>query len=230
MTPLLHSTVALVALGLLASGCRNTGQANRGAEVQPAHSASPWSGQASSTASIPQDVKDGWITTKIQARYFADANVKGQQIYVSTANGVVTLRGSVENDCIRATALQLARNTGAVAGVHDRLTISPEPDSGSGKHSEPVVGQSAPTQRISDIAESEIGSDTASAWATTRILSAYFLDPLVKRCMIEVHTNNGVVTLRGTVMTPEQRDEAASIARGIEGVRGVDSRLTATQR
>jgi len=40
---------------------------------------------------------DSWLTTKIQAQYFADDNVKARTINVSTRNGVVTLTGFIDN-------------------------------------------------------------------------------------------------------------------------------------
>ncbi len=43
---------------------------------------------------------------------------------------------------------------------------------------------------------------------------------------INVDTFKGVVTLRGFVKTPAERDRAVQLAEGVSGVLGVESRLT----
>jgi hyperosmotically inducible periplasmic protein len=47
---------------------------------------------------------------------------------------------------------------------------------------------------------------------------------------VDVDTNQGVVYLKGTVATPEQRAEAERIARTVNGVRQVVNNLTIEQR
>ncbi|MEO6212911.1 MAG: BON domain-containing protein, partial [Vicinamibacterales bacterium] len=59
-------------------------------------------------------VKDGWITTQIEAKYFADTLVKGRNIDVDTTNGVVTLTGDVTSQAERQRAVSQAK---AVDGV-----------------------------------------------------------------------------------------------------------------
>jgi hyperosmotically inducible protein len=65
-------------------------------------------GQAPST--LAGRVDAGWTTTKIQAQYFADADVKGRNIDVTTdAAGIVTLRGRVDSEAARTEAVRIAR-------------------------------------------------------------------------------------------------------------------------
>jgi osmotically-inducible protein OsmY len=66
---------------------------------------------------------DAWITTKIQSKYFLDADVKGHQINVDTNNGVVTLKGTVANEQHKAAAEQIARDTEGVTRVVNQLTV-----------------------------------------------------------------------------------------------------------
>ena len=61
----------------------------------PETDARPQAGQA--VEEVRDDARDGWITTKVQAQYFADADVKARQIDVTTDNGVVTLTGTVDD-------------------------------------------------------------------------------------------------------------------------------------
>jgi osmotically-inducible protein OsmY len=67
---------------------------------------------------------DPWITMKIQAQYFLDADVKGRQIDVDTRNGVVTLKGAVDNAQQKQEAEQIARETEGVKRVLNQLTVT----------------------------------------------------------------------------------------------------------
>ena len=51
-----------------------------------------------------------------------------------------------------------------------------------------------------------------------QIQTALMDDPHMREHGIEVLDSNGVVTLRGTVPTVEDRDRAEAIVRGIQGV------------
>jgi len=180
-------------------------------------------------------LSDGWITTKIQAKYFADADVKARNIDVNTNEGVVTLSGTVEDDKAREQALEIARATDGVVRVEDRLTAEtaattgvtpapaadptrPEPDRPAGTPGpEPDAEYSDRTQPAGDIGQ--------GAWITTKIQAKYFADSVVKGRRIDVTTNNGVVTLTGKVESNSERQQALQLARETEGVRRVEDRL-----
>jgi osmotically-inducible protein OsmY len=69
-------------------------------------------------------IEDSWITTRIEAKYFLEPEVKGRSIDVDTRNGVVTLTGSVNSPAERALAEQIARETDGVARVTNRVTVA----------------------------------------------------------------------------------------------------------
>ena len=75
---------------------------------------------------------DAWTTTKVQARYFIDSDLKGHEIDVDTRGGAVTLEGTVETDAQRTKAEQIARETSGVTRVVNRLTVRPA-ENGSGQ-------------------------------------------------------------------------------------------------
>src|SRR5438552_17401495 len=58
-----------------------------------------------------EKLADSWLATKIQAQYFADHDVKARNILVTARNGVVTLKGRVDNQNAHDQALQSAKNT-----------------------------------------------------------------------------------------------------------------------
>lgn len=73
-------------------------------------------------------IDDAWITTKIQSRYFLDPDVKGLDIDVETSKGVVTLTGTVETEAEKQAAEVIARNTGGVVSVNNRIRVQTPPN------------------------------------------------------------------------------------------------------
>jgi osmotically-inducible protein OsmY len=161
---------------------------------------------------------DAAVTVSVQAKYFADATVKGHRIDVDTEDGVVTLNGTVESDAQKARAVQLAQQVDGVSRVEDRLRV------------EAPRADARPAPDRSRQAEGDSGDmDPATVnpgWITTKIQSQYFLSPDVKGHTIDVTTmSNGHVTLRGTVETAAERQEAVRIAQKTDGVREVNDEL-----
>jgi hyperosmotically inducible protein len=60
---------------------------------------------------------------KIQSKYFLDADVKGRQIDVDTNNGIVMLKGTVDNAQQKQEAEQIARETEGVKRVVNQLVV-----------------------------------------------------------------------------------------------------------
>ena len=163
-------------------------------------------GTASAGANAGNDLSDGWITTKIQARFFMDPDVKGRNINVDTNNGVVVLRGTVGSYSARRQAVNMARSTDGVHEVRDELRVDTTRDN-----------------RSSSVARSNDKVD--DGWITTKIQSKYFMDGDVQASGINVTTRNGVVTLTGSVASKEAKDTAVQLARDTDGVRSVRDQL-----
>jgi osmotically-inducible protein OsmY len=177
-------------------------------------------GRESAGRSTPSaDPPDPWITAKVQAKYFMDTDVKGRSINVDTQEGVVTLRGEVENDGERRQAVAIARNTDGVRSVIDQLQVvqtdSPRADT-----------DNLQARRDADLEFEDV-------WITTKVQAKFFLDDEIKGRDIDVDARNGVVYLKGTVESEAQKQVAESIARETDGVSRVESLLkvdTATIR
>jgi hyperosmotically inducible protein len=60
---------------------------------------------------------------------------------------------------------------------------------------------------------------------TTKVKAALIADSEVKALHIDVDTRDGVVSLNGTVPNASSIERAATIAKGIDGVKSVDNRL-----
>ena len=168
--------------------------------------------QPTGTAGSGSDtVAPAWITTKINAQYFANPDVKPWNVEVTTSGGgVVTLRGEVENQRARTEAVRLARETDGVARVDDQLRVKGEVRTAD------APGAGAPPDE---------GADEPDSWVTARIQSKYFLDDDVKARDIDVTTSSGVVSLNGIVASEAERRQALALARNTDGVRDVTDNL-----
>jgi osmotically-inducible protein OsmY len=72
------------------------------------------------------------------------------------------------------------------------------------------------------------GQTSTDAAITSRINTRYVNDSLVRALDIRVNTYRGVVTLYGSVDSPEVMARAVELARATSGVKRVVSRLTVT--
>jgi len=169
-------------------------------------------------------LSDGWLTTRIQAQYFADDQIKARYVDVSTHDKVVTIKGYVESPAARERALQIARSTDGVRQVNDQILIGQSP-----RAFEPPL----PVPNQEPVATSGVTPPSASTTApiddgqlTSSIQAKYFLDPTIKGRRVEVDARGGVVTLSGEVASEGERAQALLLARSTQGVQRVEDHLT----
>jgi hyperosmotically inducible protein len=70
------------------------------------------------------------------------------------------------------------------------------------------------------------GDATADAAITGKVKTKLLADPDVKGLSIDVDTKDGVVTLTGSADKVGNADKAVSLAKGTDGVKSVDNKLT----
>jgi osmotically-inducible protein OsmY len=70
-----------------------------------------------------------------------------------------------------------------------------------------------------------VGRGMKDSWITSKTKMAFVTDKRVKARRIKVETQEGVVTLRGKVASPDERSAAEEIARGTGGVAAVRNNL-----
>ena len=75
-------------------------------------------------------------------------------------------------------------------------------------------------------AMSRAGEAVADSAITAKVKTAFLADAAVKGLQVNVETRDGVVMLNGALDTAANVDRAVTIAKGIEGVKSVDNRLT----
>ena len=169
-------------------------------------------------------IADGWLTTKIQAQFFADQDIRARDIVVSSKDGVVVLKGRVPDENAHRQAVQTAKNTDGVKELVNELTIGPDLDVPA-----PPVESARDAVATTGAAASEVAARALALVDDARIVSTiqskYFLDDRVKGRAINVDARQGVVTLRGEVGSEAERAEALLLARGTAGVRRVEDTL-----
>ena len=178
---------------------------------------------------------DPGITTAVKTKLAADDTVKAYRIDVDTKDRVVTLNGAVDTPIARQRAIELARGTEGVRDVVDQLTVTPgaTPTTGvddkvQGEAKEATRDADAKTdnaQKKAGEATDRAGDAAANAALTSAVKTKFLADTAISGLRIDVESNNGVVTLTGTVPTAAEKTRAMKVARETEGVKRVVDRL-----
>ncbi len=90
----------------------------------------------------------------------------------------------------------------------------------------------APSQAASNAMDAtasaidKAGDAAGDALITGKVKSLLLADTDVKGLQIDVDTHNGIVSLNGTADTAGHSDKATTIAKGVDGVKSVDNKLT----
>jgi osmotically-inducible protein OsmY len=150
-------------------------------------------------------VSDAFIEGKLISVYTLNEQLNPFDIDIESKDGVVTLKGAVENDIDRDLALELAQTIEGVKQVDNQLTIDPT-----------IARSDEP---------SGFASSVRNATITAKIKSQLLWNSKTDGLDIQVNTRNGSVTLEGVVASEEESGTAEEIARNTTGVRMVDNRL-----
>lgn len=95
---------------------------------------------------------------------------------------------------------------------------------GCGK-SEEKTATPAPAP-VAPAAKTTVGTDIDDGTVTTKVKSALLADADVKSFDIKVETRKGEVQLSGFVDNQVQMDRAIAVAKGVEGVKSVDNKMS----
>lgn len=79
------------------------------------------------TAQVKEEISDSWITAKVKLNLLYSSNVAGNDVQVSTIDGVVTLAGQLNSAAEKSLAVELTQNVLGVKSVQaSRLTVLDE--------------------------------------------------------------------------------------------------------
>jgi osmotically-inducible protein OsmY len=116
--------------------------------------------------------------------------------------------------------------TAALAGV--ALTGCNKPDDGrtAGQKLDSVI---AKTEQKSADAKAEVKQDVNDATITAAVNAELAKDSSLSALRINVDTNHGNVSLRGSAPDAASRDRATQLASAVQGVTNVDNQLVVRQ-
>jgi osmotically-inducible protein OsmY len=159
------------------------------------------------------DIKDAWITGKLEAVYALNRHLEGYAIDTDTQNGVVHLTGTVESDIDRDLAGEIAKGIEGVTSVDNDLKVA----SGSRK----------PATSSGDDRPFGVWIDDATT--TAAVKSKLLANPNTKGLKIDVDTRADVVTLRGEVSSSEEKQLAEELAKNSGDVKEVRNQLVVSR-
>ncbi|MCF7519532.1 MULTISPECIES: BON domain-containing protein [Pseudoalteromonas] len=169
--------------------------------------ATSMSAQASSWEN---ESKDAWIDGKAETVLLMNTNLNNFDINTDVKNGKVVLTGKVKSELDKELAEELVLSLDGVTDVENKLTVVKDMKT---KHAKKDMGDSAE-------------SDLTDAKISTVITTRFLFNSEVGGTDIDVDTDNGVVTLKGTVESEAEKQLAVSIAENAEDVRKVIDELT----
>lgn len=158
---------------------------------------------AAPPTTVGMEIDDTVVTTRVKSALIEDQYTKGFDIKVETRKGVVQLTGFVDNRTQADRAVALASAVEGTKSVVDGMMIK------DGKVT--------------------IGNQVDDSVVTTKVKSALLADADVKSLEIAVVTRKGEVQLSGFVGTQAQIDHAIVVAKGVEGVQSVVSKMAIKQ-
>ncbi|BDF96382.1 MULTISPECIES: BON domain-containing protein [Pseudoalteromonas] len=160
-------------------------------------------------SSWENESKDAWIDGKAETVLLMNTNLNNFDINTDVKNGKVVLTGKVESELDKELAEELVLSLDGVTDVDNELTV--------------VKNVEAKNKKMkSDSTESDLTDAKISTVITTRFL----FNSEVGGTDIDVDTDKGVVTLKGTVESEAEKQLAVKIAKNAEDVRDVIDELT----
>jgi len=152
-------------------------------------------------SSYADTAADTAIVSAINTKFSAAKTTSDLGVQVSSDNGIVTLSGKVNTDIEAAELVQLAES---VDGVKDVKTT--------------------------DLTVIKSTQNMADTYITAKVKGTYLREKLFgdannSQSNIGVETTNGIVYLTGTVATQSVADKAVQLAKSINDVKSVESKL-----
>ncbi|MDU9408778.1 BON domain-containing protein [Pseudomonas sp. zfem001] len=156
---------------------------------------------------LVQRLEDASLAATVKSKLLWNSNTRGLDIQVKSETGNITLSGHAQTPAAKELAGQLAANTDGVREVFNHLSISTADSS------------SSEVQTTLDEARENI----SDGWITSKVKASFLYSRNLDALNISVNTDDGLVSLRGSVLSSAEKRLAVEIARNIRGVKGVDA-------
>ena len=155
--------------------------------------------------SVKDSSQDAATTSKVKTALLLSKHVSAFDIKTTTSHGVVSLTGEVPSEETRRLAGAIAQDTSGVAHVQNDLVVNP----GTGRNP----------------AMANLGDRVADLEVKTIVIDRLARAPELQDKRLTVQVARQIVTLEGTVDSPEQKRAAEDIALQVPGVQNVVSQL-----
>lgn|SRR5262249_37218497 len=168
-------------------------------------------------------VTDTDIENAIKAKWSNEPVLNNSNLRVDADvdTNSVTLSGTVETEAARSRAVELAKGARPGVLVTDKIDVKPRQLSRAEYTEEHATKEREKAKGMGE----RVGATLDDAWVHAKIVAQLISDSDTPERKINVDVVNNVVTLRGTVNTPEQKAEAERIVKGTEGVKKVINQL-----
>lgn len=179
--------------------------------------------QRSSERSFGEVIDDATITAAVKSKLLWSKYTDGMSVDVDTRLGRVTLKGKADSDAASELAHNFAMNTHGVVSVKNELMVVKPAVVVETTADKPVKVDNttvAVEPSMAKTAERAI-SDT---WITTKVKSTFMYSSNVNSSDIKVSTDNGIVSLSGTVNSGVERALAIELTQNVRGVHSVNSK------
>lgn len=202
--------VSIIGTLLVAGGCAEP----RYGSTTPQVISSPPNETTSYGAAYEKAETDRALENQVrQALANSNLSYLAPRVNVVASNGIVTLSGSVPNAGVRQTLESLARSTSGVNNVINQTRVA-SAVADTSQSSAPIYSGTATDQtngpeidrNLTDRLQQALKNDAATA-------------PLTQN--INVSSQNGVVTLTGSVPSEQQRQLVDNVVKNISGVKSV---------
>jgi len=160
--------------------------------------------------------------------------LSGNEIRVAVYEGKVTLSGRVKSLVNHDLAKQIALGVAGITRVDNRIVIDatyqPVRAISERSYSEMAAQLTLANDKVSAFEKSMVtdvdnhtgwGADT---WVTAKVKFFFLYSGAIDSGAISVNTNNGIVTLNGSISGGAERALAIALAGNVSGVRAVDAR------
>jgi len=164
-------------------------------------------------------MSDSQLTDKIKAKFDSDAEVKAADLSVSANadHNSATLSGTVGSEATRTRAVELAKSASPGLIVTDKIDVKPREVTRAEYTQERAREEWERAKAFGD----KVGGTLDDAWVHSKIVAKLIASSKTPERKINVDVDNNVVTLRGTVSTPQEKRDAESFAKNTDGVKRV---------
>ena len=172
----------------------------------------------------PPGSSDADIAKAVKQNLQADPKLAGDKIDVEAKNGVVTLKGTVLQQDEAEEALRLAKSVPHVAQVRSELELKPTITT-SDAENRVAAEEQQNQENLEKQTDPGSGGVINDSKITAEVKVRLARDNMLSMYQIDVDTQNGVVTLTGTVKNESEAKHAIAIAEAVDDVKHVQSVL-----